>query len=256
MTRIVHRVVYADAAFAKYGDCGAYHWREIGPNLIGHNAFTAERYRRVAEAVGPLDDRRLLDYGCGDGAFLGFAARRTKGAAGALHGFDPNPDALRLAASMLAARRIAVALHASLDDVPDGSFDRVVCSEVIEHAFAPRAVIEDIARLLKPGGEAVFTTPIRLSDHPDDPNHVREWFSDEFAALFDESPLEVVQHDAIIPAAAPEVYFWRPPFLARLPVFRLLCNVLSICAGVNASSLLGVRPRLFMTQLLVARKGV
>ena len=245
---------YPDVAFAKYGESGAYHWREIGGGLISHNAFTAERYRRVIDALGPLAGRRILDYGCGDGAFLGFLARRAGRAVGALHGFDPTPAALALAAPLLKERRVDVTLHATLDDVPESFFDRVACTEVIEHVSDPEGLLREIVRVLKPGGEVVLTTPIRMTDQPADPNHVHEWFAREFAALVGAQPLQILRHDEIIPAAAPEVYFWRPPVFARVPVFRLLCNTLSICAGVNASSLLHVRPCLFMVQLLVARK--
>lgn len=47
---------------------------------------------------------------------------------------------------------------------------------------------------------------------------------------------------------------WRPRFLLRVPVFRVLCNLLSIYARVNALTWLGMRPRLFMTQLAVLEK--
>jgi 2-polyprenyl-3-methyl-5-hydroxy-6-metoxy-1,4-benzoquinol methylase len=245
---------HPDTAFAKYDESGAYHWREIGTGLISHNAFTAERYRRVIAAMGPLAGTRVLDYGCGDGAFLGFLARTAGRGAAALHGFDPTPAALRLAEPMLKKHGVEATLHATMDDVPDEYFDRVACTEVIEHASDPQRLLREIVRVLKPGGEVVLTTPIRLTDRPADANHVHEWFVAEFAALLGAQPLQVLRHEEIIPAAAPEVYFWRPPVFARVPVFRLMCNVLSICAGVNASSFLRVRPKLFMVQLLVARK--
>ena len=62
---------FADARFAKYAESGAYHWREVGRGLIAHNAFTAERYRRVIAGAALRDGDRVLDYGCGDGALLG-----------------------------------------------------------------------------------------------------------------------------------------------------------------------------------------
>ncbi len=42
---------------------------------------------------------------------------------------------------------------------PDQTFDRIWCSEVIEHLNDPAAVIHEFRRVLKPGGFAVFTTP-------------------------------------------------------------------------------------------------
>lgn len=42
---------------------------------------------------------------------------------------------------------------------PDGSFDLVTCSEVLEHVENYRAVLREIRRVLKPGGLMVITTP-------------------------------------------------------------------------------------------------
>jgi hypothetical protein len=83
---------------------------------------------------------------------------------------------------------------------------------------------------------------------------VQEWFPTEFAKLFDAAHWRVVSHEEVVPCAAVEAYFWRPPLFLRVPVFRLICNLLSIYAGVNAMSWLRMRPRLFMMQIVVAEK--
>ena len=72
--------------------------------------------------------------------------------------------------------------------------------------------------------------------------------------IFDRGVWRVVSHEQVVPAAAVEVYFWRPLVFARVPVFRLLCNLLSIYAGVNAMSWLRMRPRLFMMQIVIVEK--
>jgi SAM-dependent methyltransferase len=245
---------FADARFAKYAESGAYHWREVGRGLLAHNAFTAERYRRVIDGAALRDGDRVLDYGCGDGALLGVLHRGAGRRQYELHGFDPNALAVALAGAALPANGVEATIHASLASIPDGHFDRVVCTEVIEHASDPDALLSEVARVLKPGGRAVVTTPIRLTEDPQDVNHVREWFPSEFAHVFDNGPWRIVSHEQVVPVAAPEVYFWRPLVFARVPVFRLLCNLLSIYAGVNAMSWLRMRPRLFMMQVVVAEK--
>jgi len=44
-------------------------------------------------------------------------------------------------------------------DLPAHSFDRIVCTEVLEHTANPEAILAAIARLLKKDGVAVITVP-------------------------------------------------------------------------------------------------
>jgi SAM-dependent methyltransferase len=44
---------------------------------------------------------------------------------------------------------------------PDDSFDRVVCSEVLEHIWDHRGAIAELVRVLKPGGRMAVTVPTR-----------------------------------------------------------------------------------------------
>ena len=44
-------------------------------------------------------------------------------------------------------------------DLPAAGYDRIVCTEVLEHTVDPEAILAAIARLLRPGGVAVITVP-------------------------------------------------------------------------------------------------
>lgn len=61
----------------------------------------------------------------------------------------------------------AVDLLAPADRLPfaDGSFDCVICTEVLEHCREPRAVMAEIARVLGVGGKAFITTPFFVPLH-------------------------------------------------------------------------------------------
>mgnify|MGYP001571536259 CR=1 FL=1 len=64
------------------------------------------------------------------------------------------------------ARRIRRAdMHAL--PFPDASYDAVVCSHVLEHAFSPELALKEVTRVLRPGGLlwAAFPTHFRLSKH-------------------------------------------------------------------------------------------
>lgn len=99
--------------------------------------------------IGDNRNARILDYGCGGGAFLTRLAEQ--GYRNAV-GFDFDPVAVR------EARRHG---HVIIDDESDiaGPFDVITMNHVIEHLIDP---IEDIARLSKlllPTGKIVARTP-------------------------------------------------------------------------------------------------
>jgi SAM-dependent methyltransferase len=48
---------------------------------------------------------------------------------------------------------------------PDNSFDSVLCSEVAEHLFDLPMVLEEIKRVIKPGGKILMTTPFVWPEH-------------------------------------------------------------------------------------------
>lgn len=67
-------------------------------------------------------------------------------------------------------------IHSTLES---SSFDIVSCVEVIEHVLEDRAFVEQVYRVLKPGGFAYFTTPngdyIRNEPPNYNPDHVRHY---------------------------------------------------------------------------------
>jgi 2-polyprenyl-3-methyl-5-hydroxy-6-metoxy-1,4-benzoquinol methylase len=43
--------------------------------------------------------------------------------------------------------------------LPDASFDRIICTEVLEHTLDPETILVTVARLLRPAGVLVVTIP-------------------------------------------------------------------------------------------------
>jgi 2-polyprenyl-3-methyl-5-hydroxy-6-metoxy-1,4-benzoquinol methylase len=96
---------------------------------------------------------RLLDVGCATGEFLSAAQARHW----QVYGVEPSPIG-----AALAERVPGATIHTGTLDTapwPDAYFDAVALFEVIEHLQSPRAYIEKIARLVRPGGMLVLTTP-------------------------------------------------------------------------------------------------
>ena len=95
---------------------------------------------------------RLLDLGCGSGDFLALA----KQLGWQVRGLEPDPSA----AAVVRAAEIPVEIG-TVDsaDYPEGHFDAITLSHVLEHFLDPVAAISRIARWLKPGGTLVTITP-------------------------------------------------------------------------------------------------
>lgn len=106
---------------------------------------------------GPTD--RVLDVGCGSGVVAAEIAR--SGVASCL-GLDGNPDAIRFARQRFPLPNLSFQQQLVDElDLPDGSFDAVCCFELIEHIYPDQglALLRSLARLVRPGGRLLLTTP-------------------------------------------------------------------------------------------------
>lgn len=63
---------------------------------------------------------------------------------------------------------------------PDDTFDFLICSHVLEHVPNDRAALNEINRVLKPGGEAIIMVPIiwfggKFDEDPDEQRENERW---------------------------------------------------------------------------------
>jgi len=111
---------------------------------------TRGAYLRPARA-GPGD--RVLEVGCGAGHLL------ERLPAGRAVGLDLAESLLARAARRLGRRAALAQGDAGALPFATGAFDRVYCSEVLEHIVDPAAAVREIGRVLRPGGVAVLSVP-------------------------------------------------------------------------------------------------
>jgi SAM-dependent methyltransferase len=131
------------------------------------------RYRWAAQAA---KDRLVLDAGCGTGygsrLLAEAGAREVVGvdiARAVLEAVAADmPDSVRLQAGDV--RRL---------DFEDNTFELVVCFEVIEHVEDPLTVLDELARVLAPGGLLLVSSPNRNVYPPGNPHHLHEFVPSE-----------------------------------------------------------------------------
>jgi 2-polyprenyl-3-methyl-5-hydroxy-6-metoxy-1,4-benzoquinol methylase len=117
----------------------------------------SRRLALIREFVGDTDGLDVLEVGSGGGQVLRmFPTAR-------LVALDVSGVYLENARRNLAGYDVEF-VKGEVDKVDWGSrrFDRVICTEVLEHVLKPDAVVAAIARLLRPTGIAVLTIP---NDH-------------------------------------------------------------------------------------------
>jgi len=118
------------------------------------------------DRLGVHPGDRVIDVGCGAGRHAFELYRR-----GAhVVAFDQDEPELRRVEAMFAAMRAedeapdgasARTVHgdALALPFPDGHFDHVVASEILEHVPADERAIAELVRVLRPGGSAAVTVP-------------------------------------------------------------------------------------------------
>ena len=108
----------------------------------------------IREFVGPYAGLDLAEIGSGGGHVL----RMFRGAR--LTAFDVSDVYLDTARKNLQGYD-ARFVKGEVDklDLEPASFDRIICTEVLEHTRDPEAILATIARILRPGGVAVITVP-------------------------------------------------------------------------------------------------
>ncbi len=112
---------------------------------------------RAARVLGGRPAGQLFDVGCGEGSFL--AEAKTRG--WWIAGMEISEAGCRIAEARLGIRLSRGALEAA--SWPAASFDVVTLWHVIEHVPDPFGLMQEVARIVRPGGTVVVACPNRRS---------------------------------------------------------------------------------------------
>jgi ubiquinone/menaquinone biosynthesis C-methylase UbiE len=124
--------------------------------------FFASFARQVARALDLPPDARVLDLAAGRGAL----SRELAGRTGRMVAVDAAPRMVELLARDLPVVESHLMDAAALE-FPDATFDLVVAGFVMHILPDPVAAVAEVRRVLRPGGQFVFTIPGRADGSPD-----------------------------------------------------------------------------------------
>lgn len=153
---------------AHFGAQAADWWDPHGTSAMLHKLGPV-RMRYVREAIDahwhgdardlkPLAGKRVLDIGCG----AGLAAEPLARMGATLVAIDAAAENIAVARDHAAAMGLDIDYrNCGVEALDEPPFDLIISLEVIEHVTDPALFLGHFARLLKPGGLIILSTPNR-----------------------------------------------------------------------------------------------
>jgi len=134
---------------------------KLGPVRMGYIREAIDRHWDLdPRAMKPLAGKRALDIGCG----AGLASEPLARMGAAMTAIDAAAENIAVAREHAGAMGLAIDYrHGGVEDLAEPAFDLIVSLEVIEHVTDPALFLSHIARLLKPDGLLILSTPNRTS---------------------------------------------------------------------------------------------
>ena len=126
---------------------------------LGHPSYVwragQERRLDIVRQHVPLENRRILDVGCGIGMYTQAFCRYSPHVYGIEIELERAIQAIPRAAGVAQAAGEAIPF-------PENTFDVVFSHEVLEHVTDDRRTVREIVRVTRPGGHVVIFVPNRL----------------------------------------------------------------------------------------------
>jgi SAM-dependent methyltransferase len=163
------------------------------PGIAEENYWFRRHEAAYAWLLPFVVDRIVLEVGCGEGYGTAMIADVAK----SVVGIDYDLAAVTHAAGRYPSAEFVRANLARLP-IEDHSVDVVATLQVIEHVWDHPQFVRECARVLRPGGLLVVSTPNRLTfspglDVPVNPFHTKEFTAAELSELIDRCGFELLR---------------------------------------------------------------
>ena len=152
------------------------------------NGMLLEHHARYYFAA-PYAAGRTLDIACGAGYGSHMVAKERKREVTEIVAVDIDPETIRYASREYHHQKIKYVEADAMDpELPDklGLFDTILSFETVEHVDDDRRFVDQLHRMLRPGGTLVLSSPFgRGRGEPtSEPFHKHQLTPDEFRGLF------------------------------------------------------------------------
>lgn len=226
---------------------------EFDPPITNPGYLTRNRLLKGIARQAPLMSGRLLDFGCGSKPY------RPLFGVNEYIGLDfENPGHPHV------NEQIDVFYDGKRIPFGDASFDSVFTSEVFEHVFNLPEVLDEINRVLKPGGLILATCPFAICEH-EVPNDFARYSSYGLRYLLKEHGLEMIAQDKTGNSVETVFQLWImyihqhiAPVFRRIPVIRSAFRFITYTSlnllAVSMSKLLPDRRDLYLNNIIVCKK--
>lgn len=117
----------------------------------------------------------------------------------------------------------------NIPQIPSARYDTVVCHQVLEHIRAPGQALDEVCRVLKPGGSLILTVP-HLSRRHELPHDYFRFTQEGVALLLEEhgfDPIDVSGYGGLLSFLHHQVSFFFPGLIASLPAIGVLASLVN-----------------------------
>jgi len=152
---------------------------EIASNIIPSDNPIHQRLLKPYTVIKDQIKGKVLELGCGEGRGIQEVLSKVD----TFLGLDKIDEVIRKLQEEYPEAEFRQAVFPPLNFLSEDSFDYIISFQVIEHIKHDRLFLEEIYRILKPGGTAIITTPNIKMSLSRNPWHIREYKAHELLDL-------------------------------------------------------------------------
>lgn len=151
---------------------------EITSDQIPSDNPLHQRLLKAYHIAAPHVKGATLELGCGEGRGVEIIAEKAE----TFLALDKIPQVINNLSNKFPDLEFRSSVFPPID-LPDDTFDTIVSFQVIEHIKDDHLFLKEIARILKPGGMALISTPNNKMTLSRNPWHIREYEANSLSRL-------------------------------------------------------------------------